>query len=212
MSTVPVTPPVAPDTRRNLRDQAVGWLSPLNAHLIGAGALLLIAVYLLVHCILLWSRTGASADEAVRTARTQQTAAELAARPLRGIDAKLDTARASADNFYRDRLPYAYSNVAAELGALAKRTNVRLTRVQYVQAPPAHDLTEVRMDAQLTGEYRALAQFINGLERDRSFFLVTNVGLSGQQTGVVNLRLRIVTYLREPMPASAATTAGGGAQ
>lgn len=209
MSTSAITPPVAPETRRNLRDQAVGWLSPLNAHLLGAGLLLLIAVYLLVHCLLLWSRTGSSADAAVATAHTQQTAAELAARPLRGVDAKLDAARAGADMFYKQRLPYAYSDVAAELGALAKQHNVRLTRVQYVHAPPANDLTEVRMDAQLTGEYRSLAEFINGLERDRSFFLITNLGLSGQQSGIVNLRMRITTYLREPMPVAATAAAGG---
>ena len=82
-------------------------------------------------------------------------------------------------------------------------------RVQYVQAPPAHGLTEVRMDAQLTGDYRSLAQFLNGLERNRSFFLITQIALSGQQSGIVNLRIRFITYLREPMPASAATTAGG---
>ncbi len=71
-------------------------------------------------------------------------------------------------------------------------------------------LTEVRIDAAVTGEYRPLALFINGLERDRSFFVIQNITLNGQQNGLVNLRLRLVTYLREPMPAYAAAQAESG--
>ncbi|MBS1813884.1 MAG: hypothetical protein JSS87_03305 [Acidobacteria bacterium] len=205
MSTTAVTS----DQRRSFREQAVGWLSPLNLHLLGAGALALLSAYLLVHCLVLWSRTGSAAQESIQTAKSQQAAADLAARPLRGMDKKLEVARNEADKFYANRLPFAYSDVAAELGALAKKDNVRLSRVQYVQAPPAHGLTEVRMDAQLTGDYRSLAHFLNGLERDRSFFLISQIALSGQQSGIVNLRVRIMTYLREPMPASAASTNGG---
>ena len=60
------------------------------------------------------------------------------------------------------------------------------------------------MDASLTGEYRALVQFINALERDRSFFVIDGISLSGQQSGTVNLRLRLTTYLRGPIPDEAA--------
>lgn len=203
------TSAVTPEQGRNWREQATDWLSPLNVHLLGAGVLVLLCAYLLVHSLVLWSRTGASAQESIQTAKSQQVAADLAAKPLRGLDKKLEVARTEADKFYANRLPYAYSNVAEELGALAKKDNVRLSRVQYVQAPPANGLTEVRMDAQLTGDYTALAHFLNGLERDKSFFLITQIGLSGQQTGVVNLRVRLISYLREPMPAIAATTSGG---
>jgi len=37
--------------------------------------------------------------------------------------------------------------------------------------------------------------FINGIERDRTFFVVGTVTLTGQQGGMVNLRLRLDTYL-----------------
>jgi type IV pilus assembly protein PilO len=38
--------------------------------------------------------------------------------------------------------------------------------------------------------------FINGLERSKTFFLVTGLTLTGQQGGLVNLRLKLNTYLR----------------
>ncbi len=52
------------------------------------------------------------------------------------------------------------------------------------------------MDASLSGDYRPLMLFINSLERDKMFFLINGVTLSGQQSGTVNLRLKLTTYLR----------------
>jgi hypothetical protein len=52
------------------------------------------------------------------------------------------------------------------------------------------------MDASVSGDYRPIVEFINGLERDKMFFLVNGINLSGQQTGMVNLRIRLTTYLR----------------
>jgi len=42
-------------------------------------------------------------------------------------------------------------------------------------------------------------QFINGLERDKMFFLIRGVTLTGQQSGTVGLRLGLTTYLRAPV-------------
>ncbi len=60
----------------------------------------------------------------------------------------------------------------------------------------AGELTEMRIDASLSGDYRPLVQVINALERDRMFFLIDAVTLTGQQSGTVNLRLRLRTFLR----------------
>ena len=52
------------------------------------------------------------------------------------------------------------------------------------------------MDASLSGQYRPLVLFLNGLERDKVFFVISGVTLTGQQTGTVSLRIRLATYLR----------------
>ena len=51
------------------------------------------------------------------------------------------------------------------------------------------------MDASLSGEYAPLMHFINGLERSKTFFLINGLTLTGSQGGLVNLRLRLITYL-----------------
>jgi type IV pilus assembly protein PilO len=111
-------------------------------------------------------------------------------------------------------LPVVQSQVLAELGELAKKNNVRLARVTYspavVLAGTANELTEEKMDASLSGEYRPLVQFINALERDKTFFVIDGVTLTGQQTGLVNLRLGLTTYLRGGELAAGDTASGAG--
>jgi hypothetical protein len=131
---------------------------------------------------------------------------------LRGLDAKLARSTQEADKFSRQRLPASDSEVAGELGVLSKKQAVRLTRAQYTHTPvlagSANQMTEVRIDATLSGDYRPLVQFINSIERDKLFFIITTETLSGQQSGTVNLRLGMKTY-EQGAAAQDMTPAGG---
>jgi hypothetical protein len=98
--------------------------------------------------------------------------------------------------FYLKRVPPSYSSIATRIGELALKGPVRLTRVQYTQGPPGSDLTEISMDAGITGGYPQIMRFVNGLERDQTFFVIRAMSLTGQQGGQVNLRLRVSTWLR----------------
>jgi type IV pilus assembly protein PilO len=73
---------------------------------------------------------------------------------------------------------------------------VRLTNLAYTPRPALPGLVELRLDSSLSGEYAPLMHFINGLERSKTFFLINGLTLTGQQGGLVNLRLRLITYLR----------------
>jgi type IV pilus assembly protein PilO len=176
------------------------WFTPLNLHWAGVGLLALVNLVILVQMGLLWHGASGRSPDAMAGQRVQLKMAEIGALPLRGLDAKLATATAGSDRFYRERLPVSYSEVVGELGVLRKRAGVRLTRVSYQQAQvlpgSVGELSEVRMDATLSGDYRPLVQLINSLERDKMFFVINAVQLTGQQTGTVNLRLRLTTYLR----------------
>ena len=184
----------------NVRGRTRDLLSPLNLHWAGAGLLALVNLYLLLQMGLAWQQVKSHDADALARQQVALKTAQIAARPLQGLDVKLASANTHADGFYQERLPGSYSEVLSELGALAKRQSVRLTRVQYAEAPVAGEaagqLREVKMDASLSGDYRALVLFLNGLERDKVFFLISGVTLTGQQTGTVNLRIRLTTYLR----------------
>ena len=189
----------------NMRERTADWLSALNLHYAGVAVLGLVNLYLLVQMGLVWQRVNSAGPEAQASQRVELKTAQIAARPLEGLDVKLAAASGNADRFYRERLPVSYSEVLTELGVLSKRQGVKLAHVNYSQVPVAGEgasgqaagqLTEVRMDASLSGQYRPLVLFLNGLERDRVFFVISGVTLTGQQTGTVSLRIRLATYLR----------------
>lgn len=178
-------------------------LTAINLHLAGVAALAVLTLYLLAHLLLVVQALHAHGPESLDAQQRLLHLAELQALPLRGLEGKVTDSAAGADEFYAKRLPYAYSQVAAELGTLTRRQNVRLARVQYAQAPllaGQNALIEVHMDASVSGDYRPVVQFLNSLERDRMFFVLNGINLTGQQTGQVNLRVRLTTYLREPLP------------
>jgi hypothetical protein len=180
------------------------WLSQLNLHFAGVGLLLLLNVYLLVHMAFLWQTASSNDAQAAAQQQVALKTAEIAAQPLRGLDTKLERATAESDKFYQQRLPARVSDVLAELGSLTHKQGVRLIRSQDTYVPALAgspgELTEMRIDAGLSGDYRPLVQLINALERDKLFFLIDSVTLTGQQSGTVNLRLRLRTYLRGHAP------------
>jgi type IV pilus assembly protein PilO len=194
-----------PVVAHHVTERMRGLLNLLNLHFAGVALLGLVNLYLLVHMAFAWSAANSQNEDALEQQTVTMRAAEIAKKPLEGLDSKLEQATANADEFYQRRLPFATSEVAGELGVLAKKQGVKLTRVGYTYTPmmagAAGALTEVRMDASLSGDYRPLVLFINGLERDKMFFLINGVTLTGQQSGTVGLRLRLTTYLRAPVGA-----------
>jgi type IV pilus assembly protein PilO len=182
-----------------LTARARALMTALNLHLAGVAVLGLLVLYLIVHLIFLWQGLSANNADALDQQRVQLIAAQISAKPLRGLDTKLVASTHDANAFYQGRLPYADSQILAEIGVLTKKAGVRWTHAQYAYNPVlngSNALTERSIDASVSGDYRPIVQFINSVERDKLFFVINGINLTGQQTGQVNLRIRLTTYLR----------------
>ena len=83
--------------------------------------LVLVNLYLLVQMALLWHAANNDNAEALAEQTVEMKTAEIARRAAGGLDAKLAQATEEADSFMRERLPATDSEVAGELGALAKK-------------------------------------------------------------------------------------------
>jgi type IV pilus assembly protein PilO len=170
-------------------------ISLLNLHFAGVALLLILNLVLAVRLFLAWSTLrNASADQ-LQQQQTAYRALQLEMAPLRGLPQKVSLSRTQADDFYTARFPAAYSTISATINDLASKNTVRLTNLAYSPTPAIAGLAEVRMDASLSGEYAPMMHFINGLERSETFFLIKGLTLTGQQGGLVNLRLKLNTYL-----------------
>ncbi|HTZ90483.1 MAG TPA: hypothetical protein VMA71_09080 [Alloacidobacterium sp.] len=193
------------------------FLTLLNLHI--AGVVLLLGLNLILLTRLFFAWHAASSDQSAEYESEHMTYVQLQSQMshLQGLPQKVEQARIDADKFYEKRIAENYSTMAGELGALTTKDNVRLTRAQYTPTPAINGLTEVRIDASLSGDYTALMHFINDIERDKNhvFFTIRALTLSGQQGGLVNLRLRMTTYLRSSAdlpPASDEEGAAGNDQ
>jgi hypothetical protein len=170
--------------------------SPLTWHYAGFGVLLLLTIVLGVRLGLDWAATSGSSTDALAAKQVQLKALDLETAPLRGLDKKVVLSRGQVEDFYSKRIPFNYSSISMRIGELEVASGVRLTRAQYTQGPPGADLTEITIDTGISGDYPAIMHFINSLERDPIFFVIRAMSLTGQQGGLVNLRLRVSTWLR----------------
>jgi Tfp pilus assembly protein PilO len=177
--------------------------SPLTWHIAGVSVLLLLTIGLALRFGLDWAATNSSSTDALAGKQVELKALSMETAPLRGLDRRVEESRSRIQAFYDKRIPRNYSSIATRIGEVQVKSGVRLSRVQYTQGLPGSDLTEIQMDAGISGDYAQIMRFVNGLERDQTFFVIRTMSLTGQQGGLVNLRLRVSTWLR---PADAAAS------
>lgn len=176
--------------------------SPLTWHVAGFAVLLIVLVVLATRFALDWTAIRSGTADALASNQLQLRALEMQTAPLRGLDKRVALSRDQIKAFYDDRIPANYSSFATRIGELQVKSGVRLTRIGYSQGKPGPDLTEIFIDANLVGDYPQIMHFINSLERDKIFFVVKQMNLTGQQGGVVNLRLQVSTWMRNAVAAA----------
>lgn len=181
--------------------------SPLTWHVAGFVVLLLLACGLAIRVGLDWVAMDSHSADVLAGKQVELKALELQTVPLRGLDKRVEKSRQQLDEFLSKRIPPNYSSIDSRIVDLQVASGVRLSRVQYTQGKPAAGLTEISMDAGVSGDYRAIMHFINSIERNQTFFIIRTMSLTSQQGGLVNLRLRVSTWLRpEQVPGGLPTT------
>lgn len=187
------------------------FFTKLNLHLLLLGAVLALDIFLGVRYALAWRaiRSNKTSEFVQEELRYGQLEAQM--RHLHDLPAKVQDADHGAQKFYDARIAPNDSTMLAQLGTIAEKDHVRLSRAGYAPAQAIEGLVEVKIDAGLSGQYSDLMHFINDLERDKNdvFFIIDGVTLTGQQGGLVNLRLRLTTYLQSSATDLPATPEAG---
>jgi type IV pilus assembly protein PilO len=187
--------------------------SKLNLHLAALGIILALDVFVGVRFALAWQAIRADQSSAFVAQQLRYGQLRAQMQHLNGLPEKVDAADGDAQKFYQERIAPNYSTMLAQLMDTAEKDHVQLSRSGYAQEAAIPGLTDVRIDAGLSGQYTEMMHFINDVERDKDhvFFLIDGITLTGQQGGVVNLRLRLETYLRSnatDLPPATNTGAG----
>ncbi|MGO9088253.1 MAG: hypothetical protein ACLQBK_23830 [Candidatus Sulfotelmatobacter sp.] len=125
------------------------------------------------------------------TTKTRQVA------PLQNLPQKVLLANSQIVQFYRKRFPAQDSEIVERFGKLAAANGVTIEQGHYKRTEEGPGrLQPVEIDADLGGNYIALAHFINALERDDMFFIINSVTLAGEPQGPVKLNVKLEAYLK----------------
>jgi Tfp pilus assembly protein PilO len=177
--------------------------SALTWHYAGFAVMALLVIGLAIRLGMDWAATNGRSTDALESKQMELRTQEFETAPLRGLDKRVADTRERMAEFYDKRIPGNYSSIATRVGDLQVKSGVRMSRMQYTQGKPGDYLTEISLDCGISGTYPQIMHFVNSLERDQTFFVIRGMTLTGQQGGLVNLRLQVSTWLR---PADAAAS------
>jgi type IV pilus assembly protein PilO len=174
------------------------WFTLLNLHLAVAAALLVFVLVLGVRVIVAYHDAGKidSSSYQQQQIHSMQLRARMAR--LQDLPAKVGDTREQEAKFIADRIATNYSTIAAQLGDIAVKDQVRWARAQYNPSNPVNGITELYIDAAVSGDYIPVMHFINDIERDKDhvFFIIDGVTFTGEQGGLVNIRLRLSAFIQ----------------
>ncbi len=130
--------------------------------------------------------------------RTELQLKTLQVAPLKDLDKKVITANRQIVDFYKKRIPTQDSQIPIQFGKLAAANGVTIEQAKYKvdDDNEAGGLRPVELEANLSGSYVSLAKFINALERDDMFFIISSITLAGEQKGPIKLQMKLETYLK----------------
>jgi hypothetical protein len=124
--------------------------------------------------------------------------------PLIGIDKKLAQTRVDVKKFYEQKVPNQFSQISQHLEKLMKDAGVTTAGIRYPQDRNAGneknelpDVQRINIETTVTGEYAKVARFINAMEQDKFVFIIDQIALTSQESGVVSLQIKFETFLKQ---------------
>ncbi|ABF40580.1 hypothetical protein Acid345_1578 [Candidatus Koribacter versatilis Ellin345] len=140
------------------------------------------------------SRSQREADLQEMQAQFKDKERELG--PSHGIDNKIGAAAVDIGSFYKDRLPAQYSQIDTALVKAGQDSGVQLQGISFkAEKKMVDDLQRVDILLTISGPYVNDVKFINAVERNKVFFVISSVQLGGSSNGV-QLQVKAETYLK----------------
>ncbi len=140
--------------------------SPLTWHYVGFAILLVLTITLATRLTLDWIATNGHSTNELAGKQVELRAMDLQTAPLRGLDQRVALSRQQIEDFYAKRIPPNYSSISEQIGTLSVKSGARLSRLIYSQGPQEEGLTEISLDAGISGSYPDIMRFINSIERN----------------------------------------------
>ena len=104
-------------------------------------------------------------------------------------------------NWQKDSIPSHASEISLRLEKISLAVGVQSEGIRFTaKSADKDDLPGLHLlviETSVSGEYPKLAHFINAIEQDKMLFVIDEVSLRSQQSGVVTLQIKLHTFLKE---------------
>jgi hypothetical protein len=109
---------------------------------------------------------------------------------------------------FEDSLPSVgkgYSVISGELQDLSQKAGVQVASLSFHPKDfTAHGITEVSLDASISGDYKSVVRFLNGLQHSKNHYVVDDLTLANEQTGLAaRAAVRVNLHMRSYFKAAA---------
>lgn len=130
---------------------------------------------------------------------------------------KVQTARQEQENFvngYFIERRTASSTILTEIGAMAKGAGMTPREHSFTIDPieGSDEFSMMTITANYEGNYADLVQFVNAVDRSPRFLIIDSIAAQPQQSGGLQARFKMNTFLREPPLDPTPAMAARGAQ
>jgi Tfp pilus assembly protein PilO len=173
-----------------------------RAILFGVAMLVVADVALAVYGWKLAAAPRSQQDVAVLTRNRDLLRADI--KRAQDIRQKIPAIQKDCDQFEQSLVPEStgYSSVSAELDGIASKAGLQLeNRTLRQKDVKGHGLTEVDIDATVSGSYVGVVHFLNGLQRSSNVYAVQALSARSEtdqqgSRGGLRVTLHIKTYFR----------------
>lgn len=118
----------------------------------------------------------------------------------RAIQQSVPQTKADCERFENSLYPHSGGDSAVnnELTEVAKNSGVQVASLTFHPKDiPARNMVELGLDVTVNGSYKAVVQFLNGLQRSKNIYIIDSLALAPEQTGQqVAGALRVAVQLR----------------
>lgn len=116
------------------------------------------------------------------------------------IQTSLPEVGKDCDEFYKQSFvdsKTVYSTVDSDITALSAKSGVKTTGLTFKATPvPNRGVSELDVSMTVDGDYSSLLKFVNGIERSKNFYFLTELQLGEAAANAIRLQLDLHTYFR----------------
>lgn len=171
---------------------------PQQRKIIIAGLALFIAGDLLLAVYSMQSDSRYSRSE-LPALKAQMKLLKADVQRAQGIRQSMPQTMSDCERFETSLFPNSagYSAVTNELAEIANHSQLQIASMGFRSKElPSRNLEEVEVDATVTGDYKGVVQFLNGLQRSHNSYIVDGLTLASESSGSLRVALHLRSYFK----------------